>query len=72
MHAEIITHPDHARNTYRIVVIVDGAIKDSRPATPGTVTRTRNKLNAEWSNRADSVHAAAIPRLFTLTNSPGV
>jgi hypothetical protein len=72
MHAEIFTYGDQIRHTYRIVVMVDGKLRDTRRAIPSTVTNVRNRLNAEWSNRADSVHAGPIPRLFTLTNSPGV
>lgn len=73
MHAEIATHADQVRNIYRIVVVVDGKLAaDTGRVIPSMVVRERNRLNAEWSNRADSVHAGSIPRLFTLTNSLGV
>lgn len=71
MHAVITTTVNQATGRYRVVVVVDGHLAAAHGATPGTVTRLRNRLNAEWSNRADSVYAGPIPPIATLINSPG-
>jgi hypothetical protein len=56
---------------YRIHVKVNGRTVDTVPASPGTVTKTRNKLNSEWSHVADEVTADAIPEAFDIAPKKG-
>ncbi len=49
---------------YLITVKQDGVLIDTAVATPRTVIKTRNRLNARWSDQANGVTATPIPEAF--------
>jgi hypothetical protein len=48
---------------YTVRVFVNGALESVHPCKSWEVTKVRNRLNAEWSGKADVVESDAIPEI---------
>lgn len=70
MRVEILTRiTGRKSDRYVITITVDGVVKAMLPALPWNVENVRNRECAKWSNIADEVHAAEIPKILTLDYS---